>query len=429
MLQNLLFNDLNAWLDYISQLHPKEMDLGLTRVNAVAQRLGCMTFLCPVITVTGTNGKGSCVKFLEEIYLAAGYQVGAFTSPHLMQFNERIRINNQYVSDQDLIQAFAIVEKTRGEISLSFFEFTFLAALILFQKTPLQVLILEVGLGGRLDAVNIIDADVAVVTTIHLDHLDWLGPDRSSIAKEKAGIFRQGRAVICGEPNPPDTLKAAAQQLQCRWYGLDEQFFFRTQEQEVWEWRSPHKILQNLPALQLKHQNASTSLMVVEALQDRLPVAKGAIRAGLAKAKLMGRFEKVMVKGVCCYLDVAHNPEGASWLAAQLSRVSKGKSLIAVFSMLGDKDIANTIKYLLDYIESWYVAELPVKRAATLERLRTDLGKLGLICRSFDSISLALATAIKTAKVQNRDVVVFGSFSTVAQARQYLIEEGCYERI
>ena len=423
MLQNQLFNDIDAWLTYISQLHPKEMDLGLERVSAVAQRLGCLSFFCPVITVTGTNGKGSCVKFLEEIYLAAGYQVGAFTSPHLMQFNERIRINNQCVSDQDLVQAFAIVEKAREEITLSFFEFTFLAALMLFQKAPLQILILEVGLGGRLDAVNVIDADVAVVTTIHLDHLEWLGPDRSSIAKEKAGIFRQGRPVICGDQNPPETLKAAAEQLQCPWYGLDEQFFFRREEQEVWEWHSPHNILQNLPALQLKQQNAATSLMAVEVLQERLPVTRGAIRAGLSKAKLMGRFEKVKVNGVSCYLDVAHNPEGASWLAVQLSQVSKGKPWIAVFSMLGDKDIASTVTYLLDYIESWYVAELPVKRAANLERLGADLEKLGVVYRSFESISLALARAIEVAKERDKDVIVFGSFYTVAQARQYLIEE------
>lgn len=424
---NLPVKDLASWLSYISQLHPKEMDLGLDRVSVVATRLKCNQFVCPVVTITGTNGKGSCVKFLEEIYSAGGYRVGAFTSPHLMTFNERVRINNQLISDKKLVDAFAEVEEARQEITLSFFEFTFLAALQIFRSAKLDLLLLEVGLGGRLDAVNIIDTDVAIVTTIDLDHTEWLGPDRSAIAREKAGIFRFSKPVVCGDPEPPAILKETALKLGCPWYAIGENFIYSsTSQANPWNWQNDQINMQNLPAINLKHQNAATSLMAVELLQEKVPITENIIREGLAKAKLCGRFEKVVVDGVTCYLDVAHNPQGGRWLAEQVKALQQKSPIVAVFSMLGDKDIAGTATSLLDYVKTWYLSELPVSRAASLDQLQEQLGSLGVVnSHRFANIPLTMNAAIEMAQKMNSVLLVFGSFYTVAQARQYLIDRGC----
>lgn len=414
--------NLQSWLDYIGQLHVVEIDLGLERIKKVVEPLGWHRFNCPVITVTGTNGKGSCVKFLENIFSNAGYRVGAFTSPHLMRFNERVRVNNQEVDDQTLIEAFVETEQSRLGTSLSFFEFTFLSALKIFQQQSLDLLILEVGLGGRLDAVNIVDANIAVVTTIDLDHMDWLGPDRNSIAAEKAGIFRFGNPVICGDPNPPENLQTIARQLRAPWYGIGNQFDYSHSDNFQWQWRSAKQTLQQLPEIKLKHQNAAVSLMAVELLQNQLPVTTADIHQGLSQAFLPGRFEAMQIEGKNCYLDVAHNPQGGRWLAEQCKKIAVGGKIIAVLGMLADKDIAGTIKSLLHYADRWYVATLSTSRGADALKLQTVLREMGVNrCYPFTTVVQALQAALSDASL-NDSMVIFGSFYTVAFARQYFLE-------
>lgn len=416
----------DAWLEYISQLHHKEMDFGLDRILAVVKPLGWHQFTCPVVIVGGTNGKGSCVRFLESIFTAAGYRVGAYTSPHLMCFNERIRVANVLVDDAKLLEAFALVERYRGAVSLSFFEYTFLAALCIFQQAALDLVVLEVGLGGRLDAVNIVDADIAVITTVDLDHTDLLGPDRESIAKEKAGIFRQNRVVVCGDPEPPQALMERAKQLGARWYGIDSTFFYTAPSSDgSWQWRSDQRTYAQLPALSLKQQNAATSLMVVELLQNRLPVTEFALKQGLQQTTLAGRYEKMPLKKGYCYVDVAHNPQGGRWLAEQWRQTPVAGKRIAILGMLNDKDIAGTVQSLLHYVDEWFVVSLAVPRGANAQRLQTVLTELGaLSCRPFDNVELALQAAIASADLTKDVVLIFGSFYTVAAARNCLLSYG-----
>ncbi len=416
-------NDIDSWLNYISHIHHKEMEFGLDRILAVEQPLGWKNFNCPVVIVGGTNGKGSCVRFLESIFTAAGYRVGVFTSPHLMQFHERIRINGVTVDDAALIQAFCHVEQNRQGISLSFFEFTFLAALHVFHQHPLDLVILEVGLGGRLDAVNIVDADIAVITTIDLDHTEILGADRETIAKEKAGIFRQRQAIVCGDPRPPLSLREQAAKLSAKWHALGENFHFECDSSaQEWHWYSLKQRLQYLPPLSLKHQNAATSLMVTELLQERLPVHDAALRQGLSQAVLEGRFEKIPLKSGFCYLDVAHNPQGARWLAQQWQKIPVSGKRIAIFGMLADKNIAESVHSLLHYIDSWYIATLSVPRGASAQQLQDILNKQGAqSCHAFETVEAALEAAIADADLSQDTILIFGSFHTVAAARRYLL--------
>lgn len=416
-------NNLDDWLLYISRIHPKEMDFGLDRLGAVVNPLGWNRLSCPVVIVGGTNGKGSCVRFLESIFTAAGYRTGVYTSPHLMCFNERIRVADAMVKEADLLTAFAEVEDKRGEISLSFFEFTFLAALQIFQHASLDIIILEVGLGGRLDAVNIVDADIAVITTVDLDHTNLLGADRESIAQEKAGIFRAHRPVVCGDPRPPLSLRRHAAELDAQWHCLGETFHFdEGNGGAAWRWQSAQRCYENLPALSLKHQNAATSLMVVELCQDRLPVSLVDLRRGLKSASLAGRFEKMPAPGKGdCYLDVAHNPESARWLAELWRKIPVRGKRIAVFAMLRDKDIAETVRSLLHYVDSWYLATLSVPRGAAAEDLQAILSMQGVVnCYSFPTVEHALQAAIAGADRELDCILIFGSFYTVAAARGYL---------
>jgi len=427
MLQNQsALHNLEDWLDYISQLHYKEMDFGLERIRSVVKPLNWHKFSCPIVIIGGTNGKGSCVKFLESIFTAAGYRVGAFTSPHLMVFNERVRVADALVSDESLIEAFSQVELNRRDISLSFFEYTFLAALSIFQKADLDLLILEVGLGGRLDAVNIVDADIAVITSIDLDHTEILGPDRESIAKEKAGIFRPGQKIVCGDPQPPEILQQQATNLGADWYSLNNEFHYRRiLVMDQWRWQGPHHHYQNLPPISLKHQNAAVSLMVVELLQDKLKVTPQDLHQGLSQAFLPGRFEKIIVNQQRFYLDVAHNPHGARWLAKQWRQEPVLGKKIALLGMLADKDIAGTVQSLLHYVDSWYLASLAVPRGAGSEYLNSVLQTLGVQnCQSFTQVEHALQAAIAEAESEHDAILIFGSFYTVAAVRRYLLRRG-----
>ncbi len=403
---------INFWLDRIKKQHRVLIDPGLDRVRQVARTLNLLKPDCPVIMVGGTNGKGSTVAGLEAIYQAAGYRTGAFTSPWLYRFNELVHIQGQPVSDDDFIQAFEKIDQARGDITLTQFEFNTLAALILFKQQPLDVCILEVGLGGRLDAVNIIDADISVITSIAIDHAEWLGNTREEIALEKAGILRQGRAAVCGDPDPPETLTVYANERNIPLFYQDEQFGFEEKE-TGWDWWCDGKRLNHLPMPRLALQNMSTALMTVELMQDRLFVKREAIDRALATVNLHGRIE-VFPGAITRILDVSHNPASAELLANYLKREECQGKTRAVFSMLSDKDITSTLVVMRDCIDEWHIAPLKVDRGASLPVLEHcfQTAKIDAI-QSHDSLKAAYEKANAVSVTGDR-VVVFGSFYTVA---------------
>jgi dihydrofolate synthase / folylpolyglutamate synthase len=416
---------LAGWLAYLETLHPKSIAMGLDRVRAVASRLP-LALACPVITVTGTNGKGSTCAMLDAILGSAGHRVGLYTSPHLLRYNERVRIAGNNASDEDLVAAFEAVEDARiagahGDATpLTYFEFGTLAALWLFARARLDVLVLEVGLGGRLDAVNLIDADVAVVTTIDLDHMDYLGPTRDDIGREKAGIFRPGRPAICGERDPPRALVDHADNVGARLLRIGRDFDF-VAEGRQWRYRGPGGERYGLPvpALRGDYQfaNASVALAALDMLRDRIAVTNGAIREGLVSVELPGRLQ-VLPGQPAIVLDVAHNPHAARVLAASLGAMGFHPQTYAVFGMYADKDIRGVIDAARARIDHWYVAPLPGARGAPalmiIEKLRVA-GVAQPAIHVFDTIASAFRAARDAASNADR-IVVFGSFLTVAAA-------------
>lgn len=400
------------WLTWIERIHPTEIELGLDRVKSVAERLELLSNSCPVIIVGGTNGKGSTVFGLEAIYRAAGYHTGIFTSPFLFKHNEQVRIDGQMVSDETLCDAFAHVEKSRGDITLTPFEFFTLAALLIFKSHTLDVLILEVGLGGRLDAVNIIDADIAVVTNISIDHVNWLGTTREKIAYEKAGIFRKDRPAVCGDINPPHTLLETAHTVGAPFYYQAHDFSY-IENATTWSWDHQAIHYTDLPINTLATQNMSVVLMVVTLLQQRLAVSFEAILKGLNTVTVPGRIQIVEGKITEIY-DVAHNPASVALLKGQLNKIPCSGKTIAVFSMLGDKDVKGSLGHIRESIHAWYVAPLHNKRAATMEVLKeafqcADIRNVSF----FPTITEAYQAALQTAQTGDR-LVIFGSFHTVA---------------
>ncbi len=414
-------NPLPQWLSYIESLHNKPIELGLERVNLVAQKLQVTSFQCPVVTVAGTNGKGSSVAFLASIYSAAGLNVGTYTSPHLLRFNERIHIANQAIGDEELLQAFERVEAAREEITLTYFEFATLAALVLFKAAKLDVLVLEVGLGGRLDAVNIIEPDIAIITSIALDHMDWLGDTKEAIGYEKAGIFRLNKPAICGEPDPPTSILQTAQQLSAPLYSVGVDFDFEQDSPTSWYWRYQDTRYTNLPIPHLPLPNAATVLMAIHCLQEILPVSREAMTQGLKQATLAGRFQRFS-DPVETILDVAHNPAAAEYLAKRLSALPKLGTTRAVVSILSDKDMPETLRPLLPLVDIWYVATLDLPRGSTAEKMANCLEKLGVPAydtRLTESVMGAYKQALKEADALDR-IVVFGSFHTVSPVLDYL---------
>ncbi len=412
--------NLQQWLSWQETLHPKPMDLGLERLALVLARLGHQQPSYTVITVAGTNGKGSSVAFLEAILRAAGYRVGAYTSPHLLRYNERVRVNGVEAEDSELCQAFAYINRVREDISLTYFEFGTLAALELFQQADIDVALLEVGLGGRLDAVNVLDADAALISTIGLDHQDWLGSDRNSIGREKAGVLRSGRPAVCADPDPPVSVLQYAQQINATLYCYGKDYDFSGQEQE-WCWWSEGMNLKALPlpVLQGTHQllNAAGVLMLLQTLAQRLPVQPQAIRQGLMDAQLWGRFQ-VIPGPIEWILDVTHNVQGASVLAQCLAeRPCKGRTH-AVLGMLADKDVQGVVQALKERIDEWHTASLDGPRGCSAEQLAKHVEEAGI--RNPVSCYPDVEQACRAAAGANRGdrVVVFGSFHTVAAALQ-----------
>jgi len=410
---------LAAWLAYLETLHPKAISLGLERVRAVHDRLA-LAPACPVVTVTGTNGKGSTSAFLERMLSAGGYRVGLYTSPHLLRYNERVRIAGAEATDAELTAAFAAVEAVRQDIPLTYFEFGTLAALWLFARVQTDALVLEVGLGGRLDAVNIVDADVAVVTTIAIDHTDYLGLTREDIGREKAGIFRTGRVAVCADPDPPTALVDHARAIGAVLLRIGVDFGFVAGEMQ-WRYFGPGGARHGLPypALRGRYQlvNAAAALTALDALRARLPVDMGAVRDALVSIELPGRFQVLPGRPVTV-LDVAHNVQAARALADTVAAMGFHPQTLAVFGIMADKDIDAVIAALKPRVDQWLVATLPPPRGATALQLRRRLEQAGVApdaIRTFDDAGAAYRAAREIAAEADR-IIVFGSFLTVAAA-------------
>ena len=415
--------NLTQWLTHLETAHSNGLiDMGLTRVAHVKHAMQLQP-TCPVIIVGGTNGKGSTCAFLSQIYAQAGYKVGTLTSPHLLKFNERITINTHPVSDEQIVAAFERIELARDKISLTYFEFNTLAAVDIFQREHVDVMILEVGLGGRLDAVNIFDADCAIVTSVDLDHQQFLGDTIEQVAYEKAGIFRSAKPAICGQNPPPQNLVNHANEIGAELILFKKDFFFSKLENQQWSFhfsgslKTRNRNALPIPALRGGYQlnNASCALAAIECLHERLPVDLGAIKRGLLMAENIGRFQVLPGRPICV-LDVGHNPHAARALRQSLCLLPFAQHRIAVFSMLADKDIDGVLATVKDQFDEWYIAPLHLPRGMNLTDLQTKLQQHQIDhVKSFENIQAA-CTAALSAATENDRIVVFGSFHTVAEA-------------
>jgi dihydrofolate synthase/folylpolyglutamate synthase len=408
---------LAEWLEYIERIHPKSIELGLERVEKVLTGLGGSSSAV-VFTVTGTNGKGSTCAMLEAILLEAGYKVGLYTSPHLLRYNERIRINGEEVDDDRLCAAFETVEEAREGILLTYFEFGTLAAWDIFKGRALDAVVLEVGLGGRLDAVNVFDCDCALLTSVGLDHVEYLGETRERIGAEKAGIFRKNKPAIVADPDPPQSVRERAYSVGAKLQLLGRDFGYQMQGQQWMFWgEGGRRSGLAYPALRGARQlgNASAALAALDALRERLPVSAQDIRTGLAVVRLPGRFQ-VLPGRPTVILDVAHNPQAASVLDENLSEMGFFPETFAVFAMLRDKDIPGVCRAVKTRISKWFVADLLVPRGAGVQTLVGAMKTAGIAENQvlrFNSPLEAYAAARKRANENDR-IVVFGSFHTVA---------------
>jgi len=443
------FNHLNDWLTWQESLNPAEIDLGLDRIARVLAQAGLSSsFNCPLITVAGTNGKGSVVAMLEAMAVSAGLKVCSYTSPHLFRYNERIKTNAQPVDDEVLCAAFERIDQARGNSQLTYFEFGTLAAIDLFFKQQPDLVILEVGLGGRLDAVNIMDSDVCVLTSVAIDHVDWLGDDRESIGYEKAGVFRHGKPVICGERDVPVSVVRHAEKLHCELIQAGGDYELTINHPETsWDLKSCYADLSGLPKPsltgQFQYSNAATAILALQALQEKLPnlPSKKAFRAvitgALKQIKLSGRFQKIHTKPLV-YVDVAHNLQAAQALASQLKASSVdsagGQSRTwAIVAMLSDKDIKGVIKSVSAEIDNWCFAGLESSsRGLSVQALIENLPDVFIKatkqenqCKilsdsvlSAESVKQACELVLSKADKNDR-IIIFGSFYTVAEAMQF----------
>ncbi|NVK44562.1 MAG: bifunctional tetrahydrofolate synthase/dihydrofolate synthase [Oceanospirillaceae bacterium] len=410
---------LNDWLSRIEACHPSDIELGLDRVREVADALALDFGDTRIVTIAGTNGKGSTQTFLDGMLRASGLSTGCYSSPHFLRYNERVRFSGVEADDNELCDAFAAVETARGDIPLTYFEFGTLAALKLFAERRPDVLLLEVGLGGRLDAVNIVDPDVAVLTTVALDHTDWLGDTRDAIGREKAGIFRPGRPAVCGDADPPSSVETVAGDLGAALYQVGQQFDWRA-EGAGWSWQgldgSGRKLsLDGLPLPGLPTPNAATALQVLHLLLES--PERAAIEKALEQASMTGRMQRTLLDGAECILDVAHNPEAAGYIAGRLAQMPAGGRRHLLLGMLGDKDVSGVIGALAPVTDRWYLAGLEGPRAQSGERLAQVLEQQvpGASSSVHDDVASALLALRRELEPGDR-VLIAGSFFTVSAA-------------
>lgn len=417
-------SSLTTWIDWLLQMHAEEIDLGLDRIRQVANSMQVTRPAPFVISVAGTNGKGSSVAMLASILKHAGYQVGTYTSPHILRFNERIQVNGVSVSDEVIVNAFNTIESQRHETKLTYFEFSTLAALQVFNEMQLDVVILEVGLGGRLDAVNVVDADASLITAIDVDHIEWLGDDRNLIALEKAGIMRAQQCSVCSDPNPPQTLLEFAEKLDVDFTCLGKDFSYAKglKKSGFWQFKKfAEKSIEmqlNHPALQgeFQLQNASGVIALLLQVKNVLPVTIEQMNLGLQKVRHAGRMELFALNNQSWLIDVAHNPQSAKALANFLStQTIVQQERVAIFSALSDKDMLPMVKAVAPYVGKWLIADLAIPRSSSLTMLRETLSLAGVqpdaVCE-FESIKSAVLAA---KSLSSKQVLVWGSFFTVSQ--------------
>jgi len=411
------FTTLDDWLAWLETLHPKKIDFSLDRVRAVLAALAIDAPKYRIVTVAGTNGKGSCVAILESIYLAAGYRVGAFTSPHLWRFNERIRFGGRDASDAELVELFELMDAARGDVTLSYFEASAVAAALYFARKSADVAVLEVGMGGRLDATNALDADAALIVSVDLDHMDWLGPDREAIGREKAGIIRTGRPVVVADADPPGSVVGAIEACGAmpQYIGRD---FSVEPDPEGLAFVRPGGSVRRFPRPPFgdEHQlvNAAAAIAVVESLAEMLPVDDRAIAEGLATVRLRGRIERCEIAGVEWVFDVAHNVAATRHLHDTLARLPPSRRTIVVFGAMRDKQLEGVVAPFVGQADAWFVAPVESERGASPELLRAVLEGLGASdVESFASVADATRAAAATDATR---VLVFGSFYTVGPA-------------
>lgn len=417
--------NLQDWLEHLEHLHPVTIDMGLDRCREVATRLGLTRPARQVVTVTGTNGKGSTCAFIAQMLVAQGKTVGVYSSPHLLRYNERVRLKGVNATDEALCEAFEAVELARGSVSLTYFEMGTLAAFWLFEREGLDAAVLEVGLGGRLDAVNLVDADVAVVTNIGLDHAEWLGNTRESVAFEKAGIFRTGRPAVCGDTDPPETMLELAVQVAVplQVYGRD---FDLVREATCWHWTGRDAAgrvieLRDLPMLTLPLENAALALQAFVLLEQSLQPEL--LIEALKSTRVTGRLDQYDVRwqgrNISVLLDVGHNPHAAAFLARHLGARSRPGRRLAVFGLLADKDLSGVVDELLPVIDSWAVAPLPTARSRSADELSSALIERCATVTIYPNISQALEEQCNRATEMD-EILVFGSFYCVAEALAWL---------
>lgn len=421
----MIERSLGEWLAYLEQLHPSAIDMGLDRSREVARRLGLGKPAPLVITVTGTNGKGSTCAFLASLLAEQGQRVGVYSSPHLLRYNERVVLQGREASDAELCEAFAAVEAARGEISLTYFEMGTLAAFWLFERAGLDAVVLEVGLGGRLDAVNLVDADLALITSIGLDHADWLGDTRESVAFEKAGIMRAGKPALCADLDPPQPLLNQALNLDTPLYLRGRDYDLSVDEQD-WSWygldtQGRVLRLEQLPLLDLPMENAALALQAYALLP--LPWSAEVIRRALRATRVTGRLDRRQVdwhgKALTLLLDVGHNPHAADYLAQRLqSRPVSGKRR-AVFGLLADKDLPGVVAPLLGEVDEWAVAPLATPRSRPAQALAEHLQGLGAVVTLHPDVHAALDAQCERA-ADGDEILLFGSFFCVAEALDWL---------
>ena len=408
--------NLNDWIGYIESIHPSTIDLTLERIEIVIERLN-LDISFPILTIGGTNGKGSTCSILESIYKEAGYKVACYTSPHFLHFNERIKIQAVAVSDELICEAFSRIESAREGVTLTYFEYGTIAAMIIFSEAHVDVAILEVGLGGRLDAVNVFDADCAIVTTVDLDHMDYLGHTREAIGFEKAGIYRTEKTAIFGDFDPPQSLIKHAELIHADLKIIGKDFGYEVHH-DSFDFLIDSSFVMNLPLPKLQGDfqlaNATNALMALKAMEDKLPLTEISIQKGITLTLLPGRFQEVKTMPSLIF-DVAHNPQAARFLSHNLKKhVVLGKT-IAVFSILKDKDIFGVINELNLDIDDWFIAEIQNERAASIENIFNTIQKINLSAHieAFKNIQEAYQFASKEV-TRNDRIIVFGSFFTVA---------------